>query len=73
MEETADDAEEQMSLFAVISAVATDPFEHAGHGDEDGGEEVEDGADDLFELALAPPAAARGRGPGRRRRSADAS
>jgi superfamily II DNA or RNA helicase len=45
--------EEQMSLFAAISAVATDAWE-TGHGgfDEDADDDEDDGG---FELALAPP------------------
>lgn len=43
--------EEQLSLFAVISAVATDPAEHV---DEEFHDEPEE-PDDAFELTLAPP------------------
>jgi superfamily II DNA or RNA helicase len=56
----ADEPEEQMSLFAVISAVATSPAEHLGHGDDESLDELDDGADDRFELALAPPPPLRG-------------
>jgi superfamily II DNA or RNA helicase len=52
---------EQMSLFAVISAVATDLGEPVSHGVEEVFEEPED-ADDHFELALAPPPPLRGEG-----------
>ena len=55
VEETVTDAEEQMSLFAVISAVATDATGHVDHGGEDDVDEVDDGTDDRFELTLAPP------------------
>ena len=54
-EEAVSDGEEQMSLFAVISAVATDGGEPPDLGEAEVAEEVDDGADDLFELALAPP------------------
>ena len=54
-EEAVSDGEEQMSLFAVISAVATDGGEPPDLGEVEVAEEVDDGADDLFELALAPP------------------
>ena len=41
-----------MSLFAVISAVAAEPDHPA---DDIAEEELDDGVDDRFELALAPP------------------
>ena len=41
-----------MSLFAVISAVATDA---TAHGDEDFPDEPDDGGADEIELSLAPP------------------
>jgi superfamily II DNA or RNA helicase len=45
-------ADEQMSLFAAISAVATNATEH---GDEDFPDEPDDGGADEIELSLAPP------------------
>ncbi len=47
--------EEQLSLFAVISAVATDPEDAGGeeHVDDDDDADDHDGSD--FELTLAPP------------------
>jgi superfamily II DNA or RNA helicase len=49
------DGGEQMSLFAVISAVATHPIERDEHRGEESYEDADDGDDDRFELALAPP------------------
>lgn len=59
-EVVADEGGEQMSLFAVISAVATHPEEHAEQRDEESLEEIDDGGDDQFEVALAPPPPLRG-------------
>jgi superfamily II DNA or RNA helicase len=52
--ESNDGDDEQMSLFAVISAVATDASEpDGGFGDED--DEPDDAVAEEFELTLAPP------------------
>jgi superfamily II DNA or RNA helicase len=53
-EEAAADEAEQLSLFAVISAVATDADERLAHG-EDAFDDGDDTGDDRVELALAPP------------------
>ena len=55
-----DEAGEQLSLFAVISAVATDPDDPHGPIDDEAVEDGEDGGDDRLELALAPPPPLRG-------------
>jgi superfamily II DNA or RNA helicase len=52
--EAIDGDDEQMSLFAVISAVATDATEPFGDFGEDD-DELDDGVADEFELTLAPP------------------
>ncbi len=54
------EAEEQLSLFAMISAVAMDGAEEVGHPERAGFEDADDGTDDRFELALAPPPPLRG-------------
>lgn len=60
-EEAARDGDdEQMSLFAAISAIATDAM---AHGDEDFPDEADDGGADEIELSLAPPPPLQGGAP----------
>jgi superfamily II DNA or RNA helicase len=59
-----DPADEQMSLFAVISAVATAAAEPADEDFPDEPDELDDGFGDGFELTLAPPPPLAGGGGG---------